>query len=98
MKLVEIKKYGGPEVLYIGNRPIPKIRVNEIFRDIFDDDSLVIRDETTASDIPDWDSLMQIELVAAHESYFGLRFGMKEVLNMKNVGEMIDVILKRATK
>ena len=74
------------------------IRVNEIFRDIFDDDSLVIRDETTASDIPDWDSLMQIELVAAHESYFGLRFGMKEVLNMKNVGEMIDFILKRATK
>ena len=41
---------------------------------------------------------MQIELVAEHESHFGLRFGMKEVLNMKNVGEMIDIIAERATK
>ena len=73
-------------------------RVNEIFCEVFDDDTIVIRDETTASDIPDWDSLMQIELVAEHESYFGIRFGMKEVLNMKNVGEMIDIIAERATK
>ena len=73
-------------------------RVNEIFCEIFDDDTIVIRDETTAADIPDWDSLMQIELVAEHESHFGLRFGMKEVLNMKNVGEMIDIIEDRATK
>ena len=73
-------------------------RVNRIFCDIFDDDTIVIRDETTATDIPDWDSLMQIELVAEHESHFGLRFGMKEVLNMKNVGEMIDIIEDRATK
>ena len=73
-------------------------RVNIIFCDIFDDDTIVIRDETTATDIPDWDSLMQIELVAEHESHFGLRFGMKEVLNMKNVGEMIDIIEDRATK
>ena len=73
-------------------------RVNEIFRDVFDDDTIVIRDETTAADIPDWDSLMQIELVAEHESHFALRFGMKEVLNMKNVGEMIDIIEDRTTK
>ena len=73
-------------------------RVNEIFCEVFDDGTIVIYDETTASDIPDWDSLMQIELVAEHESHFGLRFGMKEVLNMKNVGEMIDIIAERATK
>ena len=73
-------------------------RVNEIFCEVFDDDTIVIHNETTASDIPDWDSLMQIELVAEHESHFGLRFGMKEVLNMKNVGEMIDIIAERATK
>ena len=73
-------------------------RVNEIFCEVFADDTIVIHDETTASDIPDWDSLMQIELVAEHESHFGIRFGMKEVLNMKNVGEMIDIIAERATK
>ena len=73
-------------------------RVNEIFCEVFDDGTIVIHDETTASDIPDWDSLMQIELVAEHESHFGLRFGMKEVLNMKNVGEMIEIIAERATK
>ena len=73
-------------------------RVNEIFCEVFDDDTIVIRDQTTASDIPDWDSLMQIELVAENESHFGIRFGMKEVLNMKNVGEMIDIIAERATK
>ena len=73
-------------------------RVNIIFCDIFDDDTIVVRDETTAADISDWDSLMQIELISEHELHFGLRFGMKEVLNMKNVGEMIDVILERATK
>ena len=73
-------------------------RVNEIFCEVFDDDTIVIRDETTASDITDWDSLMQIELVTEHESHFGIRFGMKEVLNMKNVGEMIDIIAERATK
>ena len=70
-------------------------KVNEIFCDVFDDKTIVISDETTASDIEDWDSLMQIELITEHESFFGLKFGMKEVLNMKNVGEMIDIIVER---
>ena len=69
-------------------------KVNEIFCDVFDDDTIVISDDTTANDIDDWDSLMQIELITEHEAFFGLKFGMKEVLNMKNVGEMIDIILK----
>ena len=81
----------------MGRKEILK-RVNRIFCDIFDDDTIVVQDETTAADISDWDSLMQIELVSEHESHFGLRFGMKEVLNMKNVGEMIDIVVERATK
>ena len=69
-------------------------KVNEIFCDVFDDDTIVISDDTTANDIDDWDSLMQIELITEHEAFFGLKFGMKEVLNMKNVGEMIDIIFE----
>lgn len=69
--------------------------VQEIFRDIFEDDEIIIEDKTSAVDIPEWDSLIQIELIAAHESHFGFRFGMKEILKMENVGDMIDYIYER---
>ena len=71
-------------------------RLTDIFRDVFDDDSLVISDKTTAADIEDWDSLEHINLVGAVESEFGLRFKMREVSGMKNVGEMVDVIMEEA--
>lgn len=67
-------------------------RLNIIFRDIFDDDSITVFDETTAEDITDWDSLMHITLISAVESEFNLRFEMKDVLSMKNVGEMVDIL------
>ena len=60
-------------------------RLTEVFRDIFDDDSIVITEKTTANDIDDWDSIEHINL----------RFKMREVSGMKNVGEMIDIISKR---
>ena len=64
-------------------------QVTMIFCDVFDDDEIIVKDSTTAVDIPGWDSLMQIELIHAHETHFGLKFGMKEILSMNNVGEMI---------
>lgn len=67
-------------------------KVNEIFWDVFDDDSIVITDETTASDIEDWDSLTHITLVSEIESTFDFKFKMKDVLGMKNVGEMLDIL------
>ena len=70
-------------------------RLTDIFRDVFDDDMLVISDKTTAADIEDWDSLEHINLVGAVESEFGLRFKMREVSGMKNVGEMLDIICER---
>ena len=73
-------------------------RVNEIFQDIFDDEELVVIDETCADDIEDWDSLRHITLVSAVERAFGIKFSMKEVLEMKNVGEMADILVERATK
>lgn len=68
--------------------------VTEIFRDVFDDDTLVIGDETNSADIEDWDSLEHIELVINMEKHFGLKFNIKEVNKLQNVGEMVDLILR----
>mgnify|MGYP000609676543 CR=1 FL=1 len=60
-------------------------KLNEIFQDIFDDDSLVITETTTANDVEDWDSIEHINLIDAVEKEFGMKFKMQEVSGMKNV-------------
>ena len=70
-------------------------QINEIFREVFDDDSLVITDETNSEDIEDWDSLEHINLVVAMEKRFNMKFNIKEVGQLQNVGEMADLILSR---
>lgn len=69
-------------------------KVNEIFWDVFDDEGIEISEETTADDIEDWDSLTHITLIAEIENEFGFKFSMKDVVGMKNVGEMLDIIEK----
>ncbi|MBQ9334729.1 MAG: acyl carrier protein [Lachnospiraceae bacterium] len=66
--------------------------LNEVFRDVFDDESIVVTDETTADDIEDWDSLEHINLLAAVEQQFGVKFNMGQIVTLKNVGEMVDLI------
>lgn len=68
-------------------------KLNEVFRDVFDDESITVAEQTTADDIEDWDSLEHINLVAAVEQEFGIKFNMGQVVTMKNVGEMADIIL-----
>ncbi|WP_173337046.1 acyl carrier protein [uncultured Ruminococcus sp.] len=70
-------------------------RLNRVFRDVFDDDSISVNENTTSADIEDWDSIEHINLIAAVENEFGIRFKMREVSGMKNVGEMIDIISER---
>lgn len=67
-------------------------KINDIFHDVFEDDLIVVVEETTADDVEDWDSLMHITLISEVESAFGFKFQMKDVVGMKNVGEMIDII------
>ena len=67
-------------------------RLNEVFRDVFDDEEIEVNDDTTAADIDGWDSLMNITLMDAVEEEFDIRFDMKTVVKMKNVGEMVDAI------
>ena len=71
-------------------------RLNEVFRDVFDDDEIIVNEDTTADDIEDWDSLEHINLISAVEDEFGIRFKMGEVSSMKNVGEMVEIIKTRA--
>ncbi len=70
-------------------------RLDEIFRDVFDDETIRLDYDTTSDDIEDWDSLTHISLISAVESEFKMRFKMKEVSTMKNVGEMLDIIAER---
>ena len=73
-------------------------RLNKIFREVFDDDSIYVDRNTTADDIEDWDSLEHITLIGAVENEFRMRFKMHEVSTMKNVGEMVDIIAVRAKR
>ena len=72
-----------------------KSEVQEIFRDIFDEEELIITDETTADDIEDWDSLAQMNLVVAIEKHFKIRFKVEEIVSLHNVGEMLELIEQR---
>lgn len=69
--------------------------VQEIFRDVFDDDELVIKDSTNADDIEDWDSLNQINLLSAIEQEFNIKLGLGELKKLKNVGSMIDLMMTK---
>ena len=72
-------------------------RLNRVFQDVFDDDTIHIRPETTADDIEDWDSLEHITLISAVERAFRIRFKMGEISSMKNVGEMVAIIQSRTS-
>lgn len=69
-------------------------RLNNVFREVFDDESIVVSDETTSADIEDWDSFEHINLIVAVENEFAMKIPMGKVLTMKNVGEMVDIILE----
>jgi len=73
--------------------------IQEIFRDIFDDESLVITRESNATTVEDWDSLAHVNLVTAVEKRYKIKFALAELQELKNVGDMIDLIeKKRAAK
>ncbi len=73
-------------------------RLNEVFRDVFDDEAIAITGKTTAEDIEDWDSLTHINLIVAIEKEFNIKFSMGETQKMKNIGEMVNIILKRTSE
>jgi acyl carrier protein len=67
-------------------------QLTDIFRDIFDDESIVLTAETTAADIPEWDSFNHINLIVATEQKFGIKFKTAELEGLKNVGHLVQLI------
>ncbi len=74
------------------NREEILIQVQDVFRDVLDDETIVLNNETTAQDIEEWDSLTHIQLVVEVEKNFKVKFKAREILSWKNVGEMLDSI------
>ena len=68
--------------------------VQEIFRDNFDDDTLEITRATCADDIEDCDSLEQINLLTTIEKKFNIKFKLADVRNLKNVGDLLDLVAR----
>jgi acyl carrier protein len=69
--------------------------LQDIFRDLFDDDDIVIKDTTTAPDIEGWDSLNNVRLMVRIEEKFGFRFNTGEVVSLKSVGDLVKLIEER---
>jgi acyl carrier protein len=69
--------------------------VQDIFRDIFDEDDLIISDTTNADEIEEWDSLNHINLVSAIEQEFKIKFALGELQSLKDVGAMIDLMIEK---
>ena len=72
-------------------------RLNEIARDIFEDDSVVLGPHTVAADVENWDSFNHINLIVAAEHAFGLRFKTAEFESLQNVGEFVALIRSKST-
>ena len=71
------------------------LEIQDIIRDVFDDDSLIVTGDTCAKDIEDWDSIAQMDIVLAVERHFRVRFRPEEIASLKNVGDMLKLVLDR---
>jgi acyl carrier protein len=72
-------------------------RLNQIFREVFDNDDINITPEMTANDVDGWDSLSHVNLIVAIETKFGIRFSQKELLTFKNAGDLLNNIRGKIT-
>lgn len=70
-------------------------RLASVFRDVLDEDDLVLTPEITADDVDGWDSLSHIRLVLAVSKAFGVKFSASEIGGLKNVGEFVELIQKK---
>jgi acyl carrier protein len=71
------------------------VELTSIMRDYFDEDDLVLTMSTTAADVPAWDSLAHVNIVAAVEGHFHVRFATAEVELLESVGDLVDLIAKK---
>ena len=72
-------------------------KLNQIFREVFDNEDISITSQMTANDVDGWDSLSHVNLIVAIETRFGIRFSQKELLTFKNVGDLLNSIQGKMT-
>lgn len=72
-----------------------RTKVQNVFREVFDDDKLEIFDAMQAKDVQGWDSLTHITLIMTLEDAFGVKFSTREVMGFQNVGEMLDCLQRK---
>lgn len=70
-------------------------KLTAIFRKVFNNDSLILINEMTANDVDQWDSLSHMILITEIESDFSIKFKLKDLNKMRNVGDMIDIITSK---
>ena len=73
-------------------------QVNVIFKDVLDNENIVLKPETVANDVEEWDSLTHIQLIVAVEKHFKIRFTSLEIQGLKNVGHFCEEIQKKVAK
>ena len=66
--------------------------LQDIFRDVLDDEDINLTEDSTAEDVDGWDSLTHIQLIVAIEKRFKIKFTSKEILSWKNVGELVNCL------
>jgi acyl carrier protein len=71
-------------------------RITAIFRDILDDDSIILREDMTADDLDNWDSLTHVYLILAIEKEFKIRFTTGEISGLRSVGQLAALVSKKA--
>ncbi len=69
-------------------------RLTNVFQDVFDDDSIVLTDNSTADDIEEWDSLNQIKIILACEKEFNIKLNARDINTLENVGAMLEHLRK----
>lgn len=66
-----------------------------IFKTVFTDDSITLTDELSANEVERWDSLSHMILISEIEKSFSIKFKLKELNKMRNVGDMVNIIISK---
>lgn len=69
-----------------------------VFREVFSDESIVINDEMTANDVENWDSLTHMLMIAKVEEEFGVKFKLKELNKLKQVGDIVSLLMEKCNQ